>query len=103
MVAITGSLAGAFLCFTLPAVIHAVSLTWGSDDNGVIEEAKGTNAAEKQNEQSETKNGTTFGSAPVSNSAALLVDVVLIFVGTIAFTWGTYATMVSIIREKLRD
>ena len=101
MVAMTGSLAGAFLCFTLPAVIHAVSLTWDVDDSGVVE-AKGTNTGKEQNEQSGTKSGTTFGSAPLSNSAALSVDVVLIVVGTIACTVGTYATVSSIIREKLK-
>lgn len=97
MVAVTGSLVGAFLSFSLPAMIHAVSLTWDANDGGAAEN-KGTGTGENKNGRSTTKNGE--GATPIRTCAALTVDVVLLVVGVIACVVGTYTVVGSIIRAK---
>lgn len=101
MVAMTGSLVGAFLCFTLPAIIHAVSLTWDDDVSGAVAaKSASTSVAEKETGQISRNSQVSW--APLGKSTAITVDVVLIVVGTVATTFGSYATLSSIIREKLK-
>lgn len=101
MVAMTGSLVGAFLCFTLPAIIHAVSLTWDDDVSGAVAaKSASTSVAEKETGQISRNSQVSW--APLGKSTAITVDVVLIVVGTVATTIGSYATLSSIIREKLK-
>lgn len=97
LVAMTGSLGGAFLCFTLPAIIHVVSLTWDEDK---IDDVKVTGTSETGNKQNATQSESSW--PRLGKGPALMVDVLLIVVGAIACTVGTYATVSSIIREKLK-
>ena len=97
MVALTGSLVGTFLSFSLPAAIHAVSLTWDANGGGAADD-KETGTGDNKNGQNATKSSESATSG--RTCAALTVDVVLIVVGVIVCVVGTYTAVSSIIREK---